>query len=285
MPKLLTEQQIETYHRDGVSFPIRVCSADDAGVMRKKLEELEARDGGNLNPRTNQKPHLLVPWINDLVRHPKILDVVEDILGPNLLCWSSGFFAKNAHDPRFVSWHQDSTYWGLSSPEVVTAWIALTPSRRENACMRVVPGSHKHQLSHRDTYDDKNFLSRGQEIAAEVDERGAVDVVLKPGEMSIHNVLLVHGSEPNNADYRRIGLSIRYIPTHVRQLGGPRDSATLVRGVDTVGNFELEPSPKNAFDAEAVAVHDTVVKRQWEIIYAGSQVAGKRAAAQVKAAA
>ena len=283
MTKLLSEGDVLNYHKQGIHFPVRVFTSDEAAALRAKLEAMEARDGGKLAPRTNQKPHLLVPWINELIRHPVILDAVEDLLGPDLLCWSSGFFAKNAHDPRFVSWHQDSTYWGLSSPDVVTAWVALTDSESSNGCMRVVPGSHKQQVAHRDTFDEKNFLSRGQEIAVEVNEQDAIDVVLQPGEMSLHNVLLFHGSEPNNSSRRRIGLSIRYIPTHVRQLGGPRDSATLVRGVDTIGNFELEPAPRSDFDPEAVAVHDAVVQRQWEIIYAGTQQSGKRAAAKVRA--
>jgi ectoine hydroxylase-related dioxygenase (phytanoyl-CoA dioxygenase family) len=284
MTKLLSDADLLAYQRNGILFPVRVVEADEATALRTKLEAMEAREGGKLSPRTNQKPHLLAPWINELIRHPRILDAVEDILGPDLLCWSSGFFAKNAHDPRFVSWHQDGTYWGLSSPDVVTAWVAFTPSNRENGCMRVVPGTHNKQVQHVDTFDDKNFLSRGQELAVEVDEADAVDVVLKQGEMSLHNVLLFHGSEPNTSDQRRIGLSIRYIPTHVRQLGGPRDSATLGRGADTVGNFDLEPAPKGDFDSEAVAVHHAVVQRQWDILYAGAQHAGKRAAAKVRAA-
>lgn len=284
MTKLLSEADLQAYQRKGIHFPVRVVEADEAATLRAKLEAMEAREGGKLGPRTNQKPHLLVPWINDLIRHPRILDAVEDIHGPDLLCWSSGFFAKNARDPRFVSWHQDSTYWGLSSSDVVTAWVAFTPSNRDNGCMRVVPSTHKKQVPHVDTFDEKNFLSRGQELSVQVDEADAVDVVLQPGEMSLHNVLLFHGSKPNTSDQRRIGLSIRYIPTHVRQLGGPRDSATLVRGIDTVGNFDLEPAPKRDFDSEAVAVHDAVVKRQWDILYAGAEHAGKRAAAKVRAA-
>jgi ectoine hydroxylase-related dioxygenase (phytanoyl-CoA dioxygenase family) len=164
----------------------------------------------------------------------------------------------------------------------VTVWVALTPSTPLSGCMQVVPGTHTRQVDHTDTFDEKNFLTRGQEIAVEVDKSKVVDVVLAPGEMSLHHVLLFHGSEPNRADHRRIGLSIRYIPTHLRQLGAPRDSATLVRGVDTFGHFEHEPAPKDAFAPEAVALHDAVVKRQFEIIYSGAQKAGKRAAPAVR---
>ena len=94
---------------------------EDFGFQRRLMRTLEAREGGTMSRRTNMKPHLLVPWLEALVRHPKVLDAVEDIIGPNILAWGSGFFTKGAHDPSFVSWHQDSTYWGLSKPEIVTA--------------------------------------------------------------------------------------------------------------------------------------------------------------------
>ena len=111
--------------------------------MHVKLAELEGREGGKISARTNRKPHLLLPWLNEVIRHPTILDAVEDIIGPNILCWGSGFFAKAVKDLALVSWHQDSTYWGLSEPEVVTAWVAFTPSTVESGCMRVIPASHK----------------------------------------------------------------------------------------------------------------------------------------------
>ena len=109
------------------------------------------------------------------MRHPTILDAVEDVLGPNLLVWSTSFFIKEARDPAYVSWHQDATYWGLSAPDVLTAWVAFTDATVENGAMRMVPGSHAEQLEHRDTFAPHNLLSRGQEIAVEVDEARGVD--------------------------------------------------------------------------------------------------------------
>src|SRR3546814_939448 len=185
---------------------------------------------------------VLFPWIADLARHPTILDAVEDLLGPNLLCFQSIFFTKEAKDPGFVTWHQDSTYGGLSTAELATVWLAFTPSTRENGCLRVVPGSHKlDQLPHRDTFDKNNLLTRGQEIAVAVGEGEAVDIVLESGEISLHHVQIAHASEPNRSDDRRIGLALRYIPTHVRQATGMPDSALLVRGPDESGHFEPEP--------------------------------------------
>lgn len=270
MTKVLTEQQAEQFARDGYAFPFRVIDGATADDYRGRLEALAQREGGKLSRATNQKPHLLLPWLNDLVRHPRILDAVEDVLGPDLFCWGSGFFWKPARDPAYISWHQDATYWGLSSPDVVTAWLALTPSTVASGCMRVVPGSQHRQLAHADTFAADNLLSRGQEIAVEVDEDAAVDIMLDPGEMSLHHVLIVHGSKPNRADHPRIGYAIRYVSTRVRQLSGVKDSATLVRGVDRYGNFEHEPSPRTEFDPEMVAYHAEMLRRSEQILYSGA---------------
>ena len=155
-----------------------------------------------------------------------------------------------------MSWHQDSTYWGLEPPDIVSAWIAFTPSRRANGCMRVVPGTHAlGQLAHVDGFADENLLSRGQEVQVEVDEAEAVDLELEPGEMSLHHVRIVHGSNPNPTDVPRIGFVVRYIATHCRQIGG-RTPAALVRGEDRYGHFDPLPCPAAEFDPEARAVYD-----------------------------
>ena len=152
-PKVLTQAEVDAFERKGYHFPERAMSADEALAYRRRLEQSEALAGGPLRGSRRSKPHLLFPWANELIRHPAILDAVEDLLGPNLLAWSSSFFIKDAKDPSFVSWHQDSTYWGLSHPHVVTAWVALSRSVVENGCMRVIPGTHlKDQLPHKDTF-------------------------------------------------------------------------------------------------------------------------------------
>lgn len=275
MPKVLSQADLDTYKEQGIHFSVSLFSAEEADVLFKKFEALEASQGGRLSQRVNTKCYLTVPWIQDLVRDPRILDVVEDILGPDLLCWSASFFAKGAKDSSFVSWHQDATYWGLDATDVLTVWVALTPSRPENGCMRVVPGSHKSQVAHVDTFDEKNLLSRGQEIAVKVNPDEALDVVLEPGQASIHNVLIVHGSEPNGADYRRVGFAIRYIPTRVRQTSGVRDSATLVRGTDTYNHFDQELAPHSEFHPDAVAHHAAIVDRKVSILYAGAADKGR----------
>jgi len=270
--KLLSEAQVERFRRDGYLFPIRATTEEQALSYRRKLEAVETDMGGKLTGAVRHKPHLLFTWLDQIVHNARILDAVEDLLGPNLLCWASSFFTKEARDPAFVSWHQDSTYWGLSEPDVVTAWVALTPSTVANGCMRVIPGSHKlDQLPHVDTHAKLNMLSRGQEIQVTVDESQAVDVELQPGEISLHHVRLIHGSPPNPSDDRRIGFAVRYVPTHVRQVLGPRDSALLVRGQDRHHNFELETRPLADMHPDAVALHKRVTELHAEILYQGTE--------------
>ncbi|HXO03918.1 MAG TPA: phytanoyl-CoA dioxygenase family protein, partial [Stellaceae bacterium] len=235
-------------------------------------EAIEAGMGGPLRGDIRHKAHLLFPFLADLIRHSAILDAIEDILGPDILCWNTNFFIKEAETPSFVSWHQDSTYWGLSTPDVCTAWVALTPSTIENGAMAVIPKSHTmDQIPHRDTFDRHNLLTRGQEVAVEVDEREAVPLVLRPGEMSLHHVRLVHGSPPNPSPDRRIGFAIRYIPTSIHQLEGT-DSATLVRGTDRYGHFELEPRPDRDMQDDMLALHRRLTERAAQILYRGTGV-------------
>ena len=271
MSTRLSAEAVARYHREGFYFPVPVLSPAEAREYRRRLEAVETAHGGRLTAELRHKPHLLFTWLADLVRHPAILDAVEDVLGPNLLAWTTSFFIKEARDPAFVSWHQDATYWGLSEPDVITAWVAFTDATVENGAMRMVPGSHGEQLAHRDTFAPHNLLSRGQEIEVEVDEARGVDVLLRAGEMSLHHVRMVHGSPPNRSDDRRIGLAIRYIPTSVRQLAG-EDSAMLVRGVDEHHHFVLEPPPGADLAPEARARHAESVARSAKILYRGTGI-------------
>ncbi|MEO7742625.1 MAG: phytanoyl-CoA dioxygenase family protein [Usitatibacter sp.] len=272
MPKVLTQQQVDRYWRDGCVFPIRVMSAGEAGELRRRLEDFERQAGGPLKGDLRHKSHLLFAWLGDLVRRERILDAIEDLHGPNLLCWTTNFFIKEAANPAFVSYHQDSTYWGLDRPDVVTAWIAFTDSNKANGAMDFIPGSHTgDQIPHRDTFAQNNLLTRGQEVAVEVDASKAVAIELEPGEMSLHHVRLVHGSPPNPSGDRRIGFAIRYIPTSVRQIAG-EDSATLVRGVDEFHHFEHEPRPARDMDPEFVALHKAIAERNARILYRGTEV-------------
>jgi non-heme Fe2+,alpha-ketoglutarate-dependent halogenase len=272
MPKILTQTQIDQFWRDGCVFPVRVMPEAQALEIRRRLEAFEAETGGPLKGALRHKSHLLFTWLAELVRNSKMVDAIEDLYGPNLFCWTTNFFIKEARNPAFVSWHQDSTYWGLDKPDVVTAWVALTPSDKANGAMEFIPGSHtKDQIPHRDTFAKNNLLTRGQEVAVEVDESKAVRIDLQPGEISLHHVRLVHGSPPNPSNDRRIGFAIRYIPTTVKQLEG-EDSATLVRGVDTHHHFEPEPRPTRDMDPEFVSLHQKITERNAQILYRGTEV-------------
>ncbi len=239
----LNEAQIRQYHEDGYLFPLRAMSAEAAGHYRRRLEAFETQ-GGEVKEGLRHKPHLLFTFLDELVRHPGVLDAVEGVIGPNILCWASSFFTKEPHDREL---HQLAPGPDLLGPRARRDRDRLgraQPEHRGERAMRVIPGTHTQEVvAHKDTFATTNMLSRGQEIAVEVDEKKAVDVVLQPGEMSLHHVKLFHGSNPNSSDDRRIGFAIRYLPTHVRQVVGAKDSALLVRGVDSYGNFELETPP------------------------------------------
>ena len=247
------------YERDGYLAPFRVLAPEEADGYWQRMRTLRKERPEDAETAFSSNPHYLLPWLYDLARHPRILGKVEQVLGPDILVWSTGFFSKKPHDPSYVSWHQDSTYWGLDPADIVSAWVAFTPSRRANGCMRVVPGTHTlGQIEHVDSFADENLLSRGQEVRVDVDESQAVDIELEPGEMSLHHVRIVHGSNPNPTDVPRIGFVVRYIATSCRQTGG-RVPAALVRGEDRYGHFDPLPCPAEEFDPEARAIHDAAM--------------------------
>lgn len=267
MSASLTQEQIERYRRDGCLFPLTAAEPLEMSELMGRLEALEASRGGRLAPILNVKAHLLIPWLWDLVRDPRIVGPVNDILGPDVLCWAASFFAKATNEPHHVPWHQDATYWGLSEPRALTAWIAFSESRPENGCMRVVPGSHAAPRPHRAAQNESNMLPGGEEIALEIDEASAVPVILRPGEMSLHHLLLVHGSKPNLGGPRRVGLAIRYIAGDLTQTGSERVSATLVSGRDH-GGFDMETAPEGEFHPDALR-RQTQVLRRWMRMVSG----------------
>ena len=272
MSKVLSSEQIAAYRKDGFVAPIRAISTEKAASIRQQLEAFEAKNGGPLSGSLRGHSHLLFTWLNELIREQRIVDAIEDLYGENLFCWASSFFIKEPEDASFVSWHQDSTYWGLSSPDVVTAWVALSESNKANGALEVVPGTHlQDQIPHRDTFSTNNMLTRGQEVAVDVDPKSAVMLELEPGEMSLHHVRLIHGSAPNPSKRRRIGFAIRYMPTTVRQLEGD-DSASLVRGVDEHKTFEIQPIPTRDMDPVTVAFHAKQHERSAKILYRGAKI-------------
>jgi len=252
MPKLLSSTQVEQFRRDGYVMPFRAMSAEQAALCRRRIEDYESTSGTDSNAFLKIKGHLAFPWLVELGSNPAILDAVEDIIGPNILLFGASIFAKNGRDPRYVSWHQDSAYFGLSPHEEVTAWVAFTDSNVANGCLRVLPRSHLgSDFRHVETHAKDNMLAKGQAIEG-IDENQAVDLILSAGQFSLHHERTAHGSQPNRSHDRRIGFAFFYMPTHVCSTIGRR-TASLVRGVDSFHHWDPEPLPKSDLDPVSCA--------------------------------
>ena len=261
MPKLLSASQAERYRRDGFAFPVPVLSADEVRKLRADLEYWERQQGHPLDYPEKSKPYLLYKWADTLVHHPKVLDAVEDVLGPDILVYHATMWTKEPHTPAHVRWHQDGAYFFLHPHEHVTAWVALSEASEKAGCMRVVPGTHTlPMIEHDDKPGPHNMIKRGQGISDRFDNETGVAMPLKAGELSLHHTALVHCSPGNDADDRRMGLGISFIPAHVKPIGGVKPSALLVRGQDRYGNFVPEKRLGTPMSAEAQAAHTEAVR-------------------------
>jgi non-heme Fe2+,alpha-ketoglutarate-dependent halogenase len=222
------------------------------------------KDGSRKQSTNRVKPYLLFPWAAELVRHTRILDCVQDLIGPDIMVFHTTVWLKEPHSESFVPWHQDATYFGLTPFEHVTAWVALTDSTPENGCVQIIPRSHATgQRPHFDQPDPRAMLSRGQTLADTIEEDRAIDLVLRAGEVSFHHTLSFHRSGINHTETRRLGIGVSYIPTRVRHVGATRLSASLVRGIDRYGHFDHEPAPQ-AEDEAARLAHADSVGRFWK---------------------
>lgn len=266
--KALTQPKVQSYRHDGFLFPIPALTADEAAQCLADLERAEAHLGSPL-PKADMKwrgaAYTYLPWVNELVRHPRILDIVEDVIGPDILVFWSTFFIKEPGSPTFAAWHQDATYFGLEPYEHVTAWVALSDASREAGCMEVVSSQGApRQLHHAAARLANSINGAGQVIVEPIDEAKAIAMTLRAGELSLHHTLCPHRSAPNRASHRRVGLGISYIPAHVRPVGSYRMPALLVRGSNAPGHFDLLPSPAEAFSADGIALHERTYKRYRE---------------------
>jgi hypothetical protein len=268
------------YEGDGYVSPIRVMSDGEVAQIRHRLEAYLAGSGRNVKEDTflQFKVHMVFSWADALIRHPAVLDAVEALIGPDILVWNTAVLIKKPQNHDFVSWHQDIYYWRNHPDDVVGAWIAIADSTPENGCVRVIPGSHREGvLRHADTFATDNMLSRGQQIVEAVDESRAADLALRAGEMSLHHTVTVHGSRPNRSDQARMGFVVTYMrPSTV--MAGPRTGATLVRGVDTCGHFDLETvRPADDFDPAGLAAHNAAMRSFSAAIYEGAGQGGRLA--------
>ncbi|MEM7271648.1 MAG: phytanoyl-CoA dioxygenase family protein [Actinomycetota bacterium] len=277
MAKHLTDAQVDHFRTRGYLAPLDLLTAEEVATARAKLEAYEAETGGPIGGTERAGGHLLWPWVDGLMRHEKLLDAVEDLIGPDILCWNSVFWIKEAGSPSYVGWHQDLEYWGLDNDDLVNVWIALSPASDEAGAMSVIPGSHLELLDHDETYNEDNMLTRGQELKIDVSEREVASMALGPGQMSMHSVRLAHGSGPNTTDDRRIGLSLQYMPTRTQQILVDWDFATLVRGTDEYGNFELAPQPQQDFDPAGVEFHQRAGVALRELLYQDAKPPAEKA--------
>jgi hypothetical protein len=262
--KALTNQQKAQWHQNGFLSPFPLLDASELQTCRDGLQRFENWLGGPVNGIPEMKwrtmPYLLMPWAAALARDPRILDVVEDLLGPDLLIYTSTFFIKEPHSPTIAAWHQDSTYYGLEPKEEVTVWIALTEANQAAGCMESLsfqgrPRQHRHA-----SRVVENSVNRASQVITEpLDEGTPVPMPLKPGSFSLHHGLCPHRSGPNTAEHRRIGLGLNYIPTHARPAGSVKPAAMLVRGTDRFGHFQRAEPAKTELDADGVAMHEWAV--------------------------
>lgn len=236
----LTQDQIDFFEENGYVTPIRVISEERAQQILDEVDAFE-RETGMASDTLELKVHLYFDWFLKLVRGDTITDIAKDLLGPDILLWATRFWTKRPHDHKYVGWHQDMAYFQLDPQDMITLWLALTPATVENGAMKFYPGSHRHLEEHIASYDTDSLLTRGQYVP-DIDESKAIDVVLRPGEMSIHHGNLLHASPPNNTDGPRIGIAMMMFPAHVRSTG-PRRTATVVCGEDRYNYWDHDPEP------------------------------------------
>jgi hypothetical protein len=260
MPKVLSDAEVARYHDQGFLAPIDLLSEADAAMLFSHFEALEQEVGGDVSQRFRIKAHLPFPWLCDLISQPRLLDVVEDIIGPTILCWGATFFIKKPGDQRFISWHTDSFFYGTRPAETLTAWVSFNASDAESGCIQFIPGSHKTPAVHELIPDPNNMSSNGQTVV-DTDESLAVNAILQPGQFSLHHESIVHGSSPNLSDHARVGFSIHYCPPHVRETRFDGATALLLRGEDTLGNWRPDPRPTRDFDPDCIAVMDSTLAK------------------------
>lgn len=262
MGKALSDIEIRRFRDEGFLSPVTFFDETEAGEYLKRLETFETANP-ELVGKLDFKANLLLDWIDGLARREYILDVIEDLVGPDILNWNATFRFKKPDGRAHAAWHQDSMYIKLK-PFLVIAWLALSPASSRHGCLKVIPGSHKWKLlEHAEGDDGDSILSRAQYITESFDESAAVEAELKAGEACLFDHRIIHASGPNTSGERRVGLLIDYLPTSA-QKEGPRDSAMLVRGKDAFGHFDLESPPVG----EATAQNIEQQRRALEMITA-----------------
>ena len=276
MPKVLTKEQIEQYHDEGFISPVRVISEAQALSIKNQLEQVEVEFPDEINAESRNNLHLSFAFLDALAHNKIIVDAMEDLIGPDIALWASVMFIKEPSSEQYVSWHQDATYMGLDSIDFPTPWIALSPSNIETGCMTMIAGSHHSEIqNHEDTFAENNILTRGQ-VIPNIDKSKAVDLILEPGEMSIHHGAIIHGSQPNKSNQRRIGFSLQsYVPPSIKQVVG-KNIWTHIRGQKRKDINGVELSRPN-YNMDPITVEQRRVAEEnlSEILYKGAKLKRK----------
>lgn len=268
MPKALAQPQIEHFHEQGFLSPVPVLREDEVAYFRRCLEAFEAKFPDE-RLKLKSKSHLLCPWIEEIARHDGLLDVYQDLIGPNILCYSMAFRIKDPDGKTHAGWHQDGAHNPIR-PILVIGALALADCTLEHGCLKVIPGSHKTgTLDHIDTGNPESILTRGQYIPEGFEEATAVEMPLKAGEIGLFNAQIIHGSGINTAHDRRVILLVEMMPTHV-EARAHRDSAMLVRGVDNFGRVDFDPSPREEFGPNELAAWRNTSRKTGQNVFANS---------------
>lgn len=271
MLKKLNATQVRDYRANGYLYPLDGLTVAEVARYREELRITEAHLGGSLmaiDKKFRGNLHFMCRWVDELARTPAILDAVEDLLGPDILLYTSRFFIKEPRSEGIAAWHQDSTYFGLQPHDHVTAWVALCDVTEETGPVEFAVGSHiRGQLQQKSGLIKNSVNTAGQIIVEWFDQTQIERAILKPGQFSFHHTCVVHQSQPNRSDERRIGLALSYIQTRTRYVGKRRMPACLLRGRDEHGHFDLQPRPKVDFGEIEMQRHDATFKAYLESFY------------------
>ena len=271
----LTAKQIKEYNENGYIAPIDILSLDQVKEVREEIENVEKKWPDEINGLNRNNIHYYSPIFDQIVHNFKILDVVENIIGHNILAAGTVLFVKEPEDKGFISWHQDGIYQGWKPYNSITAWLAISVVNEENGCMRMWPGSHKDKFKeHKDTFDEDNLLTRGQTIE-NVLVKDTVPIILKPGQLSIHHPMTVHGSGPNLSKSRRIGFAIQsYIGTNVAQTLG-KTYVQQARGKDNYKYHKYTSRPNELMNKKDLILRDNANIELQKILYKDAKIIGK----------
>jgi hypothetical protein len=246
----LTPSEVEYFNREGyLVWHNQVFPAEKQAKLAQTFERIIAEAPPGKRMEDFDVPHYAYPELFEWLLSDEVLDIVEPIIGPNIALWSSHFIAKPGGKGRVVPWHEDSAYWkGMLEPqEVVTVWLAIDESSKENGCMRVIPRTHHNGFSEYEPVDKETNVFHARIKPDQFDESQAVDLELAPGECHLHHARCIHGSNANLSPKRRCGYTMRYMSTAVKFNEDARrmkHRIYLARGRDLAGNQYGDPSKR-----------------------------------------